>query len=151
MAKKKTTTAKNRVLFFDDEPFITRPLVQTLELLEWDVTLVTEIDDLFKELKNPQFDIIITDIMVPIPNKENKYINFSQQEIDEMNMGLNTGVVLSKKIWKEFNESIPILFLSARRNPIPEYPELNNHKCDYLRKPQLAKDVDERLRIMLNK
>ncbi len=149
MAKNKTEQ-KNKVLFFDDEPFITAALTLSLELLGWKVTLVSDIDKLFKELTTHQFDIIITDIMAPIPNMENKYINFSQQEIDKMDVGLNTGVVLSKRIWKEFNENIPILFLSARRNPIPEDPELGNYKCAYLRKPQLAKEVDEKLNELLN-
>lgn len=150
MAKKKTTTAKNRVLYFDDEPYITRALAQNLESFEWNVTLVSEIDELFKKLKTRQFDTIIMDIMAPIPNKENKYINFSQLEIDEMDMGRNAGIILAKKIWKEFNKNIPILFLSARRNPIPDEPELQKHNCDHLRKPQLAHDVDEKLLNMLN-
>ena len=114
-------------------------------MIGWDVTLVSEIDDIFRELKTRQFDVLMLDLMAPIPNKENKYINFSQKEIDEMDMGLNVGVVLAKKIWKEFNNDIPILFLSARRNPIPEGPELNNHNCGYLRKPQLVRDVDKKL------
>lgn len=149
MAKNKTEQ-KNKVLFFDDEPYITAALTLSLELLGWKVTLVSDIDKLFKELTTHQFDIIIMDIMAPIPNMENKYINFTPKEIDEMDMGLNAGVVLSKRIWKEFNENIPILFLSARRNPIPEDPELGNYKCAYLRKPQLAKEVDEKLHQMLN-
>ena len=91
------------------------------------------------------------DNMAPIPNKDNNYINFSSTEIDEMDMGLNAGVVLAKKIWREFYKDIPILFLSAKKNPIPEDSELNNYNCDYLRKAQLAKDVDDKLRKMLNK
>ncbi len=151
MAKKRTTVEK-RVLYFDDEQFISGALAQSLKLFGWDAILVSEIDDLFRELKTRQYDILIMDNMAPIPTqKENRYINFSSKEIDEMDMGLNAGVVLSKKIWKELNENIPILFLSAKKNPIPVDPELSNYNCGYLRKPQLAKEVDEKLRQMLNK
>ena len=53
---------KNRVLFFDDDPFISKTLVDTLELLGWDVTLISEIDDLFIKLNSIlQFDVIILD------------------------------------------------------------------------------------------
>ena len=149
MAKKKSTE-KKRVLYFDDEPFISSALVQNLNLFKWNVVLVSTIDDLFKELKTHQYGILMLDLMVPIPNKENKYVSFSAKEIDGMNMGINVGVVIAKKVWKELNKNIPILFLSARRNPIPEDPELNNYKCDYLRKPQLVRVVDEKLTELLN-
>ena len=89
--------------------------------------------------------------MAPIPNKENKYINFTSKEIDEMDMGLNVGVVLAKKIWYDLKKDIPILFLSAKKNPIPEDSELEKHNCDYLSKPQLARTVVEKLHQMLNK
>ena len=153
MVKKATITEKKKkmVLFFDDEPFITSAVARSLKLFDCDVTIVTQIDDLFRELKTRQFDILIMDIMAPIPNKENKYINFTSKEIDDMKMGLNTGVVLAKKIWRDLIKNIPILFLSARRNPIPEDSELRNHNCDYLGKPQLARTIDEKLRDMLNK
>lgn len=151
MATKKTSEKKKRVLYFDDEPFISSSLARSLVTFNWDVTLISEIDDLFKELKSCRFDILIMDIMASIPNKENKYINFTPQEIDEMDMGLNAGIVFAKRIWKDINEAIPILFLSAKHNPIPEDSELRNHNCDYLGKPQLARTIDKKLCDMLNK
>lgn len=143
---------KKKVLYFDDEPFITEALARSLELFGWDVIQVSEIDDLFKELKTRQFDIVILDLMAPIPNQKNKYVNFAMSEIDEMKLsrGTNVGIILAKKIWKEVNTDTPILFLSAKRNPIPEEPELEQFKCDYLRKPQLARTVDDMLRVLLN-
>lgn len=143
---------KKKVLYFDDEPFITEALARSLELFGWNVRQVSKIDDLFKELKTRQFDIVILDIMASIPNQKNKYVNFSMSEIDEMtpSRGTNVGIILAKKIWKEVNTDTPILFLSARRNPIPEEPELRRINCAYLRKPQLAKTIDEKLRELLN-
>ena len=151
MAKNKKEQ-KKKVLFFDDEPFITAALTHSLELFGWKVTLVSEIDDLFKELKTRQFDILILDLMAPIPNQENKYINFTLDEIDAMKdaQGTNVGVILAKKIWNKMKKSIPILFLSAKKNPIPEDLELKRITCDYLRKPQFARAVDEKLKELLN-
>ncbi len=150
MATKKSTE-KKKVLYFDDEPFISGALAKSLILFGWEVIQVSEIDDLFKELKTHQFNILLLDLMAPIPDKENKYINFSPKEIDEMNLGINSGVVIAKRIWKDIDENLPILFLSARRNPIPEDLEQNNHKCDYLRKPQRAHEVDEKLKELLKR
>lgn len=150
---KKKTISKKRVLYFDDEPFFTGALAKSLEIIGWNVTMVSKIDDLFKELRTRQFNILILDIMGPIPNMQNKYINFSAQEIDNMKAyrGTNVGVMLAKRVWQDFKTNLPILFLSARSNPIPEDPELNNHKCDYLGKPQLADAVDEKLKELLNR
>jgi DNA-binding response OmpR family regulator len=141
---------KKKVLYFDDEPFITQALAQSLELFGWDVILVSEIDVLFRELKTHQFNVLILDIMAAVPNSENRYVSFTPEEIDKMDNGLNVGIVLAKKIWYELKMNIPILFLSAKRNPIPEEPELDEIKCAYLRKPQLAKEVEKRLNELLS-
>lgn len=142
---------KHRILHFDDELFITSALAQSLKLCGWDVTLVSDVDDLFRELKNKQYDAIIMDIMTPLPSANNPYITFTKQELDEMNHGLNTGVVLVKKIIKlPIYENIPILFLSARQNPIPNNPEFYHIRCDFLRKPELVTIVDEKLKQLLN-
>lgn len=148
---KKRITEKNKVLYFDDDPFINSALAKTLNLFDWDVKLVPDIDTLFKEMKTQQFDVLMLDQMAPIPKKKNQYVNFSSKEIDEMDMGINVGVVVAKRIWKDFNKNIPILFLSAKMNPLLDNPELNDYTCDYLRKPQLARDVDEKLRELLSR
>ena len=103
-------TEKQKVLFFDDEPFISGKLAKSLELDDWDVTFVSEINDLFMELRSRQFGILILDIMAPIPEKENKHVNFTNNEIDKMDKGMNTGVILAEKIWREINNDLPIIF-----------------------------------------
>lgn len=145
-------TIKNkRILFFNDEPFISISLVHGLSLFGWEVTLVSEAEDLFRELKNNQYDVIIMDIMAPIPPLENEHVKFTQKEIDEMDGGINTGVVLAKKLLSKAEyANTPILFLSARRNPLLENHELNNYKCHYIRKPALASDICNALQDLLN-
>lgn len=141
---------KKKVLFFDDEPFISKYLVDTLELFDWDVTLVTEIDELFKELNISKFDIIILDIMAPIPESASEFVQFTKKEINEMDDGINTGVVAAKKVWEiPTYKDTPILFLSARRDPRHGDQKLQTDKCDYLRKPELVRTIDEKLRTML--
>ena len=137
---------KMNVLYFDDEPYITRALARSLESNNLNVTLVSEIEDVFKELNTGKYNIIMLDIMAPIPDINNKY--FSPQEIDEMieYQGINVGVILAKRIWKNYNKDIPILFFSAKSSPIVEYPELKKYKCDFLSKPQLASTVLEKLK-----
>ncbi len=143
---------KYRILHFDDEPFILKALAEILKLLGWDVTLVSEIDELFKELKNNHFDVLIMDIMAPTPQLENDHVTFSQEEIQRMSNGLNTGVILTEKIWRlEEYRDIPVLFLSARNRPDKITLFLQSgHKCEYLIKPQLAKTIDEKLRELLS-
>ncbi len=142
---------KYRVLHFDDDPFQASALRNSLELFGWDVTLVSEIDELFKELNNNHYDALIMDIMAPTPSANNRYVTFTRKEIENMNNGMNTGVVLTKKILTMPKyKGIPILFLSARKAPFLENPELNNCNCDYLRKPQLARSVDIKLKELLN-
>lgn len=134
---------KKKVLFFDDELFISRVLAESLQLFGWDVTLVSEINELFKIIKSECYDIIILDIMAPIPEIENESIRFTKKEIDEMDNGINTGVVIAKKIW-ELKQEIPILFLSARRaDTIVQLPK--TRIFDYIRKSEQARIISDKL------
>lgn len=143
-------TIKNKVLFFDDEPFISEALADSLTFLEWNVTFVNNINGLFEELKNNSFDILILDIMAPIPEIKNEYVNFTNAEIKEMEGGMNTGIVLARKIW-EFKKSIPILFLSARLRPdsIKQFIDCGK-TCDCLRKPELAQNISSKLQELID-
>ena len=135
------------VLYFDDEPFISRALAEHLRLIyKWNVTLVSEIKDLFDELNGNEYDIIILDIMTPVPD----FHTFTKREIKEMEDGMSTGIVLAKRIWKN-SPDIPILFLSARSQPeaISKFKE-EGKKCVFLRKPELAETVDTTLDQLLN-
>lgn len=148
--KNEEMTLQNiRVLYFDDEPFISGSLAETLKVLGWSVTLVSEVDELFKCLNNDHYSILILDIMAPIPQKNNKYVIFSKNEIDEMNGGMNTGIVFSKKIWNLPNyQNLPILFMTARNAiTITDLPK--DKKYSFIRKPELALVVSEQLQSLL--
>ena len=135
-----------RILFFDDESYMSMALVKSLDY-DWDITFVDEINELFKELSDHKFDILILDVMAPVPEVQNEFVNFTNAEINEMDEGINTGVVIAKKIWEK-KLDLPILFLSARRlDTIQQLPK--NRKFDYIRKPVLVEDLDIKLKELL--
>lgn len=139
---------KKKILYFDDEPFLSKCLVDSLKD-DWDVTFVKCVDELFKELNRHKFDILILDIMAPIPEMEYPYVSFTNREIEEMDEGINTGVVLAEKIWTEIDGNYIILFLTARR--VDTISQLSrNYKYDYIRKPVLISDLNIKLESMIN-
>lgn len=140
-----------RILFFDDEPSISGAIAMNLDMEGWDITFVDEINELFMEIRSRQFEILILDIMAPTPEMENKYVNFTSKEIEEMDGGMNTGIVLAQKIWK-FKKNAPILFLSAKEQPESIDIFLSEgKKCGYLRKPPFPEDFSKSLNDLLNK
>lgn len=149
MAQNNNITEKKKILYFDDEPFISVALVDSLTLYEWDVTFVSTINELFYELNRLKFDVLILDIMAPIPEMENLNVSFSKREIEDMDEGMNTGVVLAKKIWMEIDKDYTILFLSARRLDTISLLS-RSYRFDYIRKPVLIDDLNSILEKMLN-
>ena len=142
------------VLFFDDEPFISNALTELLKLYGWNIKLVDDIYSLFMELTENQYDILMLDIMAPVPEMNNLYVNFSLNELDAMDGGANTGIVLAEKIWGEVGDrEIPILFLSSRgdaeiRDKIAHFRQIGK-TCSYLRKPELAETIHTALQELL--
>lgn len=142
-----------KVLYFDDERFISNALAENLELFGWNVTLVSTAEELFGELSD-QYDILIIDIMAPVPDQKNESIEFTKGDIQQMDQGCNTGIVFATKIWEINNQEfadLPILFLSARKPPESIITFMNEgRKCDCLCKPQLTQAIDENLKRLLN-
>jgi CheY-like chemotaxis protein len=144
-----------RILFFDDEPIITKYLIENLQKnYQWtpngfgEITLVSTPEEIFKRAESESYNLFVLDIMVPIDqidqiDGKNK---FSLDEIEEMQDGENTGVVIAKKIRTlPKYENVPVLFLSARVKP-PKMPE----NADYLEKPVFAQKVSNKMKEMLN-
>ena len=143
----------NKVIYFDDEPFTSRALSESLGLFGWNVTFVSRVENLFRELQNNQYNVIIMDIMAPVPKPNNEHVKFTQEEIKEMDGGISTGIVLAKKLLSLAKyEDTPILFLTERSfSPIIEKLELaKNGKCRFIRKPELPSVVSNALQELLN-
>lgn len=141
------------VLFFDDEPFLTKMLIENLQLnYEWnkdnlgEITFVSTPMELFDKADddNIQYDLFVLDIMVPIDQIEEMDF-FSNMEIKKMQEGDNTGIVFAERIRKMPKyQNVPILFLSARMRPSKLMTNI-----DYLEKPVFASDVSEKMKKMM--
>lgn len=137
-----------KILYFDDEMSLAKPLVENLKRKGLNIKLVSTIHDLFNELKNDiLYNLIILDIMAPLPSDDSvdKEI-FSDNEINQMNNGLETGKVLFSRLRKvEKHQNIPILFYSAKR--IPSISVVNTY---YIRKPELASEIFKKIETILS-
>ncbi len=139
-----------RILFFDDEPFITKLLIDNLQNNHgWskdnlgEITFVSKPEDVIGKAKKTIYDLFVLDIMVPI-DQIGKDI-FTYEEIGRMQNGDNTGVVIAEKIRSMNNyDKVPILFLSARIQPSQK---MDN--TDYIEKPAFASVVSEKMKTLL--
>ena len=141
-----------KILFFDDEPFVTNYLVKSLqEIYGWTITYVSTIDDLLKEVKHNSeiFSLIVLDIMAPMPSGELKK-QFTQQELDEMCDGMSLGLVMAKKIRQiEHYTKVPVLYLSARTSPY--VPDSEKGYTAYIRKPVSPGEISKEMNNLLAK
>ena len=144
MSNNKSKQSKKRVLFFDDEPHIAGTLAKTLMLFGWNVKLVSDVNKVFNNLNSFKPDIIIMDIMAPVPQLDNEHGLFTKKDID---YGM-TGIVLAKKIWEK-SPKLPILFLTAKSQPESINQLKQERKCEYIRKPVLAITISENLERLL--
>jgi len=159
-----------KILFFDDEKTIAETLKKNLELFDFDVTLVSTISEFFAEINktNVTYDLLLMDIMAPLPSKEEikwfteEEINhmsqgsntgvvlidiirgFSNEEIVSMNLGYNVGEVLTNKVRGTNKYSnIPVLFYTAK-NSVKQFAN-----AKLITKPALAKDIVEEIKALL--
>ena len=134
-----------KILFFDDEKNIAETMQKNLELFGYNVTLVSSIADLLEEIaRDIDYDLIIMDIMAPIPYNDDRN-RFSMSEISNMCNGIKVGEVLVDKI-RQIDKyiNIPILIYSARSD-VKTFT-----KSKHLRKPALVKTVIEEIEKLLN-
>lgn len=144
-----------KILFFDDEPYISRYLINGLIQIsrdnnyEWEISFISSVKDLLKEINNSAitYDLFILDVMVPIQLGETKSL-LTETDIKKMNNGMSTGLVMAEKIrCQSCYKTVPILYLSARL--IPPIPEEERHYTAYIRKPEapdnIAKEINKLL------
>ena len=141
-----------KVLFFDDEPFITKYLIKSLrEIYGWkgdkEITFVSTVDELLDEIihNTEAYDLFVLDIMAPIPSVGLKG-SLSKEEKNKMDDGMNTGLVLAEIIRKK-NKTVPVLFLSAKQKPANM---VLNNITDYKRKPVSPEEISNKMNELLN-
>lgn len=110
-----------KILFFDDEPFISKYLINNLQSnygwnisQEGDIKYVSLAGDLLNEINSTTiYDLFILDIMTHMPHWQ-LFPEFTTDELQRMNNGMNFGIVMAYKIRNiEKYKSTPIFF---RRN-----------------------------------
>ncbi len=159
-----------KILFFDDEKRIAEVLQKNLELFDFEVTLVSTIREFVAEINktNITYNLLLMDVMAPLPSEEeskwfteeeiehmggglntgvvliDKIRSFSQEYLDSMSFGLNVGEVLSDKVRNIARYAdIPILFYSAKSS----IKQFSN--ASIIIKPALAKDIVEEIKALL--
>ena len=143
-----------KILFFDDDSFITQWLIKNLKVnYGWDKnhsTEITQIADLGKLLteitdSDKQYDLFVLDIMSPEPSDDLKK-SFTDEELLRMNGGMSTGIVMKDKIrQQERYKNVPILYLSARLVPAQYLDNITIH----IRKPESAEVISQTMSELL--
>ena len=122
-----------KILIVDDDVKTTRPLVEHLEA-SFSILHLDSADNVLETIQGSQFDAVILDIMMPIPD------SWTFDEKRRSDSGLSSGEVLYEKI-REVHPDLPILIYSAKN---PENIE-RDAKTSILRKPELYLEVVNRI------
>jgi len=126
-----------KILLIDDDKKVTQYLFDELKATyNFDVNWIEEASDALDSLKGTQYDAIILDVMMPVPD------SWSNDEQRRAESGLSTGTVLFKKI-RELYKEVPILIYSAKGGI------QTDEFSYYFRKPELTKTIVEQLKKLI--
>ena len=116
-----------RVLIVDDDVELCELLKEYLQAENFFVDVVHVADDVFLQLDNNQYDIVVLDVMLSPAN----------------------GFDVLRDIRKKF--SIPVLMLTARGDDIDRIIGLENGADDYLAKPCNPRELTARIKAILRR
>lgn len=133
---------EKKILFFDDEILPSQSLVMNLvNNYGHNIKSVSSISDFVDELTKEKHVLLIIDVMAPLPS-DLESLGFLKEEIEIVKDmgGMNTGVMLAEKAWREErHKNVPIIFLTAKA----PFQLPRKEKCKILRKPVLARDFSK--------
>ena len=143
-----------KILFFDDEDFITKYLIKSLqEIYGWkgdkQIVFVSTINDVLTEINSEEeYDLFVLDVMATPFLEELKKL-FSQNELDEACFGMSVGFVLAKRIrgMKKY-QRVPILFFTASQSPY--ISEFEKGITAYIRKPASPEKLSRKMNELLD-
>ena len=143
-----------KILFFDDEDFITKYLIKSLqEFYGWkgdkQIVFVSTINDVLSEINSEEeYDLFVLDVMATPFLEELKKL-FSQNEFDEACFGMSVGFVLAKRIrgMKKY-QRVPILFFTASQSPY--ISEFEKGITAYIRKPASPEKLSRKMNELLD-
>ncbi|MGR6087011.1 MAG: response regulator transcription factor [Arcticibacter sp.] len=119
---------KYRILLAEDEPSLNETIRLNLELEGYKITSVTDGKSALKAFKSERFNLVILDVMMP--------------EMD--------GFTVCESIRLE-NNSVPILFLTAKNTGADRVQGLKLGADDYLSKPFNLEELLLRVQILLKR
>lgn len=118
----------SRIIVLDDERELRNMLQRFLSAEGYDVRTVADSDKLDRWLERESFDLLVLDLMMAPEN----------------------GLSVCRRLRAE-GQTIPILMLTARGDPIDRVVGLETGADDYLAKPFLPRELLARIRAMLRR
>jgi DNA-binding response OmpR family regulator len=119
--------AKVKILYVEDEPFLGRIVKESLESRDYEVSMVTDGEDAMNVFRQLNPDICVLDIM--LPNKD--------------------GYAIAQNV-RQFNPSIPIIFVTAKAQNEDVIKGFEMGGNDYLRKPFSMEELIVRVNNLLH-
>lgn len=119
--------AKIKILYVEDEPFLGRIVKESLESRDYDVSMVNDGKDAMDLFKQVSPDICVLDVM--LPNKD--------------------GYAIAQSV-RQFNPTIPIIFVTAKTQNEDVIKGFEVGGNDYLRKPFSMEELIVRVNNLLN-
>jgi DNA-binding response OmpR family regulator len=120
--------SKNKILLAEDEPALGQIIKESLETRNFEVLLCENGEKAFQAYKNHQPELLVLDVMMPKKD----------------------GFTLAKEIRLE-DDTIPILFLTAKSQTADVVEGFNIGGNDYLKKPFSIEELIVRINNLLNR
>lgn len=118
--------SKTKVLYVEDEPFLGRIVKESLESRNYEVSMATDGDVAMTLFRQTEPDICVLDVM--LPNKD--------------------GFAIANDI-RQFNSSVPIIFVTAKTQTEDLLKGFESGGNDYLRKPFSIEELIVRINNLL--
>jgi len=122
------TSIKPRILLVEDDPNLSLVLQDYLEMLNYDITLSRNGKEGLQTFQSGKFNLCILDIMMPVMD----------------------GFTLAEEI-KKINESIPIVFLTAKSLKEDRIKGFRLGCDDYIMKPFSTEELSLRIQAILKR
>jgi DNA-binding response OmpR family regulator len=121
-------TIKPKILLVEDDPNLSLVLQDYLEMINYDITLCRNGKEGLQTFKNESFNLCILDIMMPVMD----------------------GFALAEEI-KKLNETVPIVFLTAKSLKEDRIKGFRLGCDDYIMKPFSTEELSLRIQAILKR
>ena len=123
-----------KILLIDDAHSDASILSEELTYaINCEIKWVKNADEVMALLAEEKFDLIVLDIMMPIPT------SWTDEDFKKSEWGINTGMVLFQKIREKYPRLFILLYSARSEIQIDEY-------SFYIRKPELAEKVVNKIK-----